>query len=64
MRGVPGAPRGPVTNPVRSAPSGHGQQGQRHGGQRPAPGGQGGNRPGGGQRRRGGGGGGGQRRAG
>jgi ATP-dependent RNA helicase RhlE len=62
MRGVPGAARGPVSNPARShAPTG-GQQ-QRHGGQRPA-GQPGGGRPGGGQRRRGPGGGGGQRRAG
>ncbi|WP_114227553.1 MULTISPECIES: DEAD/DEAH box helicase [Sphingomonas] len=68
MRGVPGAPRGPVGNPIRSGATGqsHGQQPQRHGGQRPAggQGGQGGGRPNGGQRRRGGGGGGGQRRAG
>lgn len=64
MRGVPGAVRGPVTNPARSGQSGHAQQSpQRHGGQRPAgTGGFGGGRPSGGQRR-GGGGGGGQRRS-
>jgi ATP-dependent RNA helicase RhlE len=67
MRGVPGAARGPVSNPARpQSPSG-GQQ-QRHGGQRPAGQPGGGGRPGGGQRRRGSGGGngggGGQRRAG
>ncbi|GLR46687.1 DEAD/DEAH box helicase [Sphingomonas astaxanthinifaciens] len=62
MRGVPGAVRGPVGNPVRPGGQGQQQQGQRHGGQRPA-GQPGGGRPGGGQRRRGPSGGG-QRRAG
>jgi hypothetical protein len=49
MRGVPGAARGPVGNPVRAAAPASGGQ-QRHGGQRPA-GQPGGGRPGGGQRR-------------
>jgi ATP-dependent RNA helicase RhlE len=48
-RGVPGAPRGPVGNPVRAAAPASGGQQQRHGGQRPA--GQPGGRPAGGQRR-------------
>jgi ATP-dependent RNA helicase RhlE len=48
MRGVPGAARGPVTNPARSGQPAHGQQSQqRHGGQRPV--GQSGARPQGGQ---------------
>ncbi|WP_205479937.1 DEAD/DEAH box helicase [Sphingomonas arenae] len=49
MRGVPGAARGPVGNPVRASAQSGGQQ-QRHGGQRPAgePGGRSsGGRPGG-----------------
>ncbi|RST29718.1 DEAD/DEAH box helicase [Sphingomonas ginkgonis] len=62
MRGVPGAARGPVGNPIRSGGQpGSAQPQQRHGGQRPGGGNGGGGRPNGGQRRRGGGG---QRRAG